>query len=207
MVQTTAPLFSISAAGTIARTLTYGHNRSSPFVRYRSMPVDRHSQKQGAFRSAMRLLSNRWPTLTQIWKDKWNAKPLSTSLSPFHAFTRFNMLRFRQQLPFSKQPTIQALMGHPVYDAPTIANVNGRVVLTINLTSGKGAWGIYLWRNTSTSVPRDLEHCIGVFDFEHERTYTFTDTPTEPGHYYYQFRPFRVRGFWSPLLPELDIEV
>lgn len=200
-------MLSVRAAGSFGNTLTYAENQSGPIGRFRALPADPRNQKQLAYRSAMRMLSLAWQFVTPFLKATWDNEPLALKYSNYHAFCSFNLLRFAQSLPFSKQPTIISAAAGPTFDPPYIEAVDGRAVMTIPNVVKHGAWGIYLWRDTSTSVPYKLAHCIGVYRFEWNGTHRFTDIPPEPDHYYYQLYPFRTRGCWATPLPELDVVV
>lgn len=205
MARTTGPLLSLSAAGTIARTLSYGRNRSGSFVRFRTMPADPRSQKQLAYRSAIRMLSMAWHDISAARKALWHDLPTAARLSPYHAYCELNLQLFRQSIGLGQVPDYSIGDLAPTYDAPTIANVDGRVTLTVpNLDPGS-CWGVYIWRDTATDPPHDLEHCLATCAISSVRTYTWFDTPPAPGHYYYHIRPYRWNQSWKPTFPELDV--
>lgn len=207
MTKTTAPLFSRSASGTVARTITFGNNRSGSFMRFRSMPEDPRTQKQLAYRSALYLLSTHWKKITAANQALWINEPTALEFTPYHAFVGFNLKRFATTDSLSQRPIRASLNAHAVYSNLAIENVDGHAVITFNITTLWGAWGIYLWRDSSTSVPMDLDHCIGVQRLDRTGGHLIVDIPSEPGHYYYQLRPFRRYGYWSPTWPELDVVV
>lgn len=207
VTKTTAPLFSLAASGTVARTLSFGSNRSGSFVRFRSMPGDPQTQKQVAYRSALYLLSTHWKKITQANQNLWNNEPIALEFTPYHAFVGYNLTRFAATTTLSQRPIRISANLHATYSDLAITNVDGHAVITFNITNVFGAWGIYLWRNSSTSVPMDLDHCIGVQRMDRPGGHLIVDIPSAPGTYYYQLRPFRRLGFWSPLWPELNVTV
>lgn len=205
MASTAGPLLSFRASGTVASTLAYGRNRSGAFVRIRTMPGDPRSQRQVAYRSALAVINLQWPRTPAAWLPLWDDFPPAQTLSRYHAYARFNLLRFRQQLTISCRPYPTSIYAHPNYGTPTIQAVDGRAVITVPWTYRGGAAGIYLHRDTSPSPPKDFVHTIGLASIHGSHTQTYVDVPPTPGHYYYRLQPWRICGGWSPVLPELDV--
>lgn len=207
MVRTTLPLFSLSAAGTIARTLTYASNRSGPFARLRTKPGDPRTQKQLAHRTAMLFSARAWAVLSAANKATWNNEPFALKFTPYHAFCHTNLQRYRQQLGFTQRPATYSVPTASTYDTPSIANVAGQVHITFPNLVPNGDWGMYLWRKHSSPVTRTYKWCLGVILLDTSRTYTFYDLDPLAGANYYRGRTFRKGGLWSVLTPEFNVTI
>jgi len=92
MAKTTGPLFSLSAVGTIAKTLTYSTWKGIKTVRQKSDPANPNSTDQQTQRAKMTAAVNFWRTLFGIstMKAGWDlaASVSARAESGFNAFVR-----------------------------------------------------------------------------------------------------------------------
>lgn len=83
---------------------TWSHNRSGPYIRARSIPVNPRTDRQVAVRNAVRSIAIAWQTvLTQVQRDAWNVYAAnvdwtdvlgqSISLTGLNHYIRSNTLR------------------------------------------------------------------------------------------------------------------
>jgi len=68
MAKTTGPLFSLTASGTVGKTITYSNWKGRPYVRRRVIPLNPMSADQQAVRNAMRCLASSitWANVTAM---------------------------------------------------------------------------------------------------------------------------------------------
>ena len=58
MAKTTGPLFSLTASGTVGKTITYSNWKGRPYVRRRVIPLNPMNANQEEVRNAMRCIAN-----------------------------------------------------------------------------------------------------------------------------------------------------
>lgn len=203
----TGPMLSVRAAGSFGNTLTYAENQSGPIGRFRALPADPRSQKQLAYRSAMRMLSLAWATINDAYQASWDNEPLAIAYSNYHAYCAYNLIRFRSSLGLTQRSPPDGYEATATADPPYAEAIDGRAVITLPNVIHNTEWGIYLWRDDSTNVPHDYEHCLGVYDFQHDGTYRFTDIPPQPGTWYYHLQGFRPRGANGKDHGEVDVTI
>ena len=73
MARTTGPLFSLTARGTIADTLTYSAWRGIPYVRSRVIPANPQSVAQTEVRNIFAFLSETWKRSPALFQAPWTA--------------------------------------------------------------------------------------------------------------------------------------
>ena len=73
MARTTGPLFSLTARGTIADTLTYSAWRGIPYVRSRVIPANPQSVAQTEVRNIFAFLSETWKRAPTLFQAPWTA--------------------------------------------------------------------------------------------------------------------------------------
>lgn len=68
MAKTTGPLFSLTASGTVGRTITYSNWKGRPYVRRRVIPLNPQSADQQEVRNAMRAAASgiTWANVTAL---------------------------------------------------------------------------------------------------------------------------------------------
>lgn len=73
MSKLTGPLFSLTARGTIASTLTYSAWRGVPYVRSRVIPANPQSTTQTEVRNIFAFLSETWKRAPALFQAPWSA--------------------------------------------------------------------------------------------------------------------------------------
>ena len=73
MAKTTAPLHSLGASGSIAKTAVFSKWRGIPYVRQHVIPANPNTSGQQATRNVFRTMSEMWKLMPTLGVDPWNA--------------------------------------------------------------------------------------------------------------------------------------
>lgn len=154
-MKVTAPLLSIDASGTFGKAIVASKWKGRNYMRRHVVPSNPRSAGQTANRAMMAFLSQNWDNLSALIQSGWNDLAAQGNFSPFNAFVRFNMNRWKQyQPPFTEPGAVSAAPS-----APTISSsVGGVGQLQINITEGAGVlnWGTVALVNL-TADPTDAK--------------------------------------------------
>lgn len=84
MAVLTGPLMSLSASGTIARTLTYGNWKGIPYARTRVIPANPQSISQSQTRDVFAFLQNYYKFAPTIAREPWIAATVGIPMTPIN---------------------------------------------------------------------------------------------------------------------------
>lgn len=188
---------SMSASGSLAKTLTYAHWKGRPYVRQLVTPANPQSTAQVYTRAMMRYLSQQWGSFDPTLKAQYNDLAKQGNFSPFNAWVRLMMMRWTQGLtpyenypqePGGPNPTLGTL-------TPTggVGQITGTIVIT-TIAAGMGIIYSAALHNAGTaplSAARLINTLDGVADGD---TVNFSITGLDPGTYDLSVRAFNVDG-------------
>lgn len=98
MVKLTRPGLAQGASGTLADQLTFSNWKGKPTLKLKQDPRQPKAPGQKAMRAIMAFLSSGWSKLAPQFKDSWNALAAASNVSPFNAYQRENLRRWRSFL-------------------------------------------------------------------------------------------------------------
>lgn len=104
MAKVNGPLFSLEASGKLGNALVYGKWKGRPTVREYVTPANPRTLDQINQRLAISLTTYLWVNGYSL-EGAWDALATAASISPFNAFTRFNVERIKAGLPPLISPT------------------------------------------------------------------------------------------------------
>ncbi|GAJ22097.1 unnamed protein product, partial [marine sediment metagenome] len=81
MARLTAPLLSLGASGTIAKSLVYSVWKGIPYVRVHVIPANPNSVAQQEVRGIFSTLAEMWKRMPQLARDPWQADVLGLPLT------------------------------------------------------------------------------------------------------------------------------
>jgi len=139
-MKVTAPLFSLDASGTLGKAIVASKWKGRNYMRRHVFPSNPRSAAQTANRSMMAFLSQNWDALSGVDQALWEDLAAQGNFSPFNAFVRFNMNRWKQfAWPFTSPTAVAAAPSAPSISAP----VGGVGQFQITITEGAGVlnWG------------------------------------------------------------------
>lgn len=90
MAKVTGPLFSLSASGTLADTITFSMWKGTPYVRLTVIPNNPQTASQQSQRSTMTAGVSTWKhgvSCNATSKNSWGACASGTGMSGFNRFT------------------------------------------------------------------------------------------------------------------------
>src|SRR5689334_3923847 len=101
------PLMSLSASGTIAKTLTYAGWKGIPYVRTRVIPANPQSSAQTLTRNTFRFLQSVYKFLPAIGREPWVAATVGIPMTPE------NMLISKNNGVLREEATLDLLIMSP----------------------------------------------------------------------------------------------
>lgn len=104
MARVTGPLFSLSASGSIGKTVTYGVWKGINWVREHFIPANPQSVNQTNVRTAWQLLVAAWQAETEAGKARWDSFAEGTGMSGFNQYMGRGMAEYIIQITASVTP-------------------------------------------------------------------------------------------------------
>lgn len=98
MAKTTAPLLSLGASGTIAKTAVFSKWRGIPYVRQHVIPANPNTAGQQATRNVFRTMSEAWKLMPTLGVNPWNAFATGRPFVGRNAFIGQNVAAMRGEV-------------------------------------------------------------------------------------------------------------
>lgn len=195
MARVDGPLMSMGASGSVAGTVVFSRWKGRPYVRQLVRPANPQTPNQISVRSIMRFLSQNWAAIDAPQKANWTDLAEQNKISPFNAYTKENMLAWRNFLPPSQiYPATRTAVTGTLDNWGATGGIR-QVTIDWEWTSYANTWGILIFRSTSSSFTPGFSNLVqAVFSPEDNDSHTWIDTPLAAGTYYYNARPFSIDG-------------
>lgn len=113
MARVSGPLFSMSASGTVGKTITYGTWKGRPYVREWFKPENPQAAKQVNVRTALTLLVAYWKTLSAAGQAEWETAAEGLGMSGFNLYMKHGMDEYISQIGSDTTPTSCSYTGVP----------------------------------------------------------------------------------------------
>jgi hypothetical protein len=131
MAQTTGPLFSMSAQGTIGNALTFQSWKGRNTTRQRPVPANPKTIAQRQARTWIMILNAIWRQVSDANREGWQAQADQGQYTKFNAFNSVNLNRRTNGLyplasPIWTAPSVQA-----TFDVPSWAGGAGQLEWSI----------------------------------------------------------------------------
>lgn len=208
MAQVSAPLLSLDASGSIAGAIVFSKWKGRNYVRSLVKPSNPRSGGQTGMRSMLKFLSQNWGPLSAANKATWETRADQTTISEFNAFVKYNLARFRNYLPASKEdPCGDTYVGDDITGETATA---GERQITLDGTVGSAIgynWGVAIFRSLSSSFTLTWDKVIAVIPCPISTAFSYVDSPLDPDTYYYNFKSFSEEGLWGPDETEVNATV
>lgn len=88
MPKVTGPLFSVTASGTLGKTLTYQNKAGGHVVRTPPSHTPPHNENQEAHKALVRFMIRAWSGLDDYTKSLWNQRGPAFGMSGFKLWWR-----------------------------------------------------------------------------------------------------------------------
>ncbi len=200
MVKLKGPLQSLSASGTVAKTITYSSWKGRPYVRNKPQPVDPKDPTQKSNRLLMEWLSQTWSTLSQNDRSTWTPIAAAQNMANYHAFIQENLIRFAyfaaptRRFPPTETGTPPTVFG----DGPFVNGAPRALNTAVRFDVLNDAWGycLFLGDNAGFTTSRNNLALFATnqttdFDIRWIRD-------LKPATYHAKVRPFTTDGVMGP---------
>lgn len=195
MATVKGPLFSVDASGTLAGTLVFTRWKGRNVVRRHAVPANPRSGGQLSVRAMMKFLSQSWVSLTAGEQADWDLRAAAENISPFNAFTSYDMTRWGLgSCPSKEHPALESdAAGTIANEAATAASRS--ILLEDEVTVLAQNWGILVFRSLTTGLTGTRNQLVQVIEAESAAVFTWLDFPLPVGvEQFYKFQAFSVEG-------------
>lgn len=194
MVKVTGPAFSMTASGTIAKTLVFSNWKGRAYIRSHVVPSNPKSGGQTGMRAMFKFLSQAWTTLSAGEKASWETRADQKIVSEFNAFMSYNQLRWRNfTAPSMDDPAGTA--DTPATPGALSLSLGVRsITVTQAITTAADGWGILFFRSPTGTFDSSYDNLVAVGTLSGTDPVIFVDSPLDPGAYYYDTRDFTFDG-------------
>jgi len=186
MARTTAPLFSMSASGTLNDSIVFSNWKGRSYVRSHVIPHNPKSAAQTGIRAMMKFLSQQWAGLSTANQATWATLADAKKVSAFNAFVSYNLARWREfkgpSIEYPAAETVSA--GTVTLGAPAGGPRN--IVLTLTPSTATNMVGIVIFRDSATIVTANWNIAIAIAAVSSTDPITYTDSPLDAGTYHYR---------------------
>jgi hypothetical protein len=192
MATTQAPLFGLDASGSIGGAITFAKWRGRTYARVKGTPSNPRSGGQIANRAMMRFLSEKWALLSAPNKATFNTLAAQGNYSPFNAYVRYNMLRWKQWL----DPLIQIgepAGTNPVMGALTLTGGVGQLTVSQVITTVNDIQGMVICASLTTGFTPAKTDVFYVANYTASPIVTIC-TPLKAGTWYIRTAGFSKGG-------------
>lgn len=195
MVKLKGPALSLAAGGSIADTVTFASWKGQHYLRKRVKGTNPRSPAQLSMRTILTFLAKGWADITPANKATWNDLADIARTSPFNAYLRYNLQQWRHfHTPTMTATRYEAVGAENLSNEAATPGVQHVLISADvdNLTTQN--WGVCIFRALASPVIPQWDNCVQITKALSATSFTWTDSPLAPGHYYYQFRPFAFFG-------------
>lgn len=185
MVKVRAPMLSMEASGSIGGALVFSSWKGTAYVRSLVKPVNPKSAAQLGVRAMLKFLAQIWATVTAPDKATWDTAAENANISPFNAFVRDGMQRWRNgQYPSAASPAVGATTA--ITTTQTLTGGQRNIVITNEPSADDSNWGIIIYRSTAAIVTPNWNNCIAVVPANGTNEVRYTDAPLVAATYHYR---------------------
>ncbi len=194
VVKTTGPALSVGASGSLASELTFSNWKGKSYLKMHRKPNQPRTPPQVAMRAMMTHLSTSWTLFSDADHDAWQTLADERNISPFNAYQRFNLDRWRNFLAPSKIPTIDTTLNFGGSGWPTPVAVYRGIEISGTVPSIGGAWAGAYFSTPSAGGPMTWDTVIYFQKLLALGAFTWTWRPLSPGTYYITVSRIGIQG-------------
>ncbi len=186
MVKLTGPCMSMTASGTLNKTLTFSIWKGRAYARQRVIPVNPRSANQTGMRCMFSFLSKQWDGLSAPDKASYDADAEARSISPFNSFMKRNMDRWKNYNPPSQNFT--AAEASTPLTVTTMGLTGGEAHVNVELTPSAATdiWGMEVYRDLAEITDPNNSNAVYVIEADGVNMVEFNDSGLEAGTYHYR---------------------
>jgi len=188
MVKLVGPGLGASATGSLAGKLTFSSWHGKAYLKTHASPAQPRSAPQIAMRAILAFLSGEWTGLSIAQKATWEALAHQTNISPFNAFNKTNLARWRNyEAPTKAYPATGTLPTVSNPDAQAIAIERG-IRIRWHYTAPIDLWGTALHHLDLFADPATWNTLIYIRPGAAAGWKEWIWRPLEPGQYHVLIR-------------------
>lgn len=195
MVKCTGPMMSFDASGKLGNSVVFSKWKGRNYVRRLVKPANPKSALQVSVRAMMKFLSQNWANLSGAQQSDWNDLAEADVVSPFNAFTKFNLSNWRNFIaPSMVYPATRAA---GVDDLSVFTATAGVRQVTLDLTAANVEatnWGTLIFKSLTSSFTTSVSNLVAAVPLASSQSTVWVDTPLDPDTYYYNARSFSLDG-------------
>ena len=191
------PLHSAAASGGFGPWLNFRRTPSGTIVELRHPVRDRRSPRQISQRAAMDLIAKLWAALPLPQRLAWASLVPREAATPYHAFVRRNLARWKGYLAPVRQPDGGPPGADPAGGGLALDTAYRRVDGRVYVSVPANGLAIFFHRDTAPLFHCNGTNLIAAVALSAVGYYRFSDFPLAPGRYYYRHRYAQPQGSWS----------
>jgi hypothetical protein len=193
MVKVKAPMMSLSASGALGGALVFSTWKGTPYVRTLVTPTNPKSAAQTAIRAMMKFLSQDWINLSAPEQATWDEVALNDSISPFNAYIRYNLSRWRMyKTPSQELPAAETADARTTTQSLTAGIRN--ILISNTPSAATDEWGILIMRDAAAITVPNWNLVIAAIKSNGTNAVLYTDAPLVAGTYHYRSATFNDDG-------------
>ena len=194
MAKVTAPLFSMTASGTVGKAIVYSVWKGVAYVRSYVVPANPKTAAQVGIRVMWKFLSKSWAAIKATVESGYTAEAAAKSISEFNVFMSNNMEFFRDGM-WPSQAVAHAEAASPTTLATLVTPAGaGSCAISGTLTDGTDQWGVVIYRDTAEITAPSRELIIAVIAVDGGTTFEHLDSNLAPGTYHYRAAAITIDG-------------
>ena len=205
MVRVKAPLMSLSASGTVGKSITFSNWKGRDYVRRHAIPANPKSGLQVGVRSVFGFLTKDFTNLSAGDISDWEDLAAAENLTALNAQIRDGVDRGRRNLGWRENTTdVDPAQVDAAQTMTLTAQPKTIIVSWTDAAANKPdyCWAIY--RSLTTGFTPDISNLVGIVKYG---LLSFTDKGLTTGvEYFYRLRGLSTSGFLGSLIAE-DSEV
>jgi len=208
MVKVQGPMMSLSASGSLAKTVTFSSWKGRPYVRELVKPANPKSALQVSMRAMFKFLSQQWAGLSSANQATWDDAAEQITASAFNAFVRANQARWRSYLSPSKDdPAVNGTDDATFATWTATAGVREISVEYLVSEVTYTAWGLAIHRSTTMGFTPSISNVVAVVEALDGAGAIYVDGPLDPDTYYYRGSTFDETGKFNTIATEISATI
>lgn len=197
MVKLTGPGLGAAASGTLADELIFSNWKGKAYLKKYAKPKQPRTADQVAMRAILSFLSKAWAAISSADQATWDQLAEPSRISPFNAYQRENLKRWRTFLPPSTTYPPGTGIQHGSTTGYGVVGQRRKMLCTFNILTLPVLWGLTIHHVSGDLVPIKWNDLVHIEHITHTGWYTFTIGPFEPGLVWLCFNRFNTDALFS----------
>lgn len=206
MVRLTGPAFSLTASGSLAKTLTFATWKGRPYLRQLVIPTNPKSAAQMGVRAMMSFLAKQWDGLTAGEKTSWEANAEEKQISAFNEYVSVNLTRWQLFSPPTQEYPAAEASTPITLTSMTLTGGDGHVLVEILPATAVAIWGFVILRSLAAITSPNWNQVVHVLEADAANAVQWTDAPLDPGTYHYRAAAINDDGIMGTVIADDSAE-